>query len=112
MSTNHAALALCALAALPMSAMAAKATSDQCNNLAITVMAMASNRDEGVPFADLINEIRRSDLVKGGIAKEYATQDNVRRLMVIEAVKVYHEDRFVSPENIYTNRYVACMGSL
>ena len=71
-------LLIAALFTLPLAAEAAKATSDQCNNLAIIVMAMASNRDEGVPFSDLINEIRRSDLAKGGIAKEYATQDNVR----------------------------------
>ena len=86
-------------------------TKSQCENYATSVMAMAANRDEGVPFMSLIDEINSIDMVQAGMTDNYDNVLLVRWLYTKDAIQVYREDRLLTPENIRTNRYNSCMGA-
>ncbi len=104
-------LLIAALLALPLAAMAAKPTSEQCDLFGTWVGAIAKNRDQGITYPEMVEVFKHIDFVDAKLLNERTSENVVRRLFIAEIHSVYGVDRYVSPEDIKTNRYVTCMGA-
>lgn len=104
------AIIVAVLLCLSFNVMAKQPTKEQCTNYAIGVQAMAANRDDGIGFEDLIQEINSIDMVAAGLTDKHENEPMLRWLYTKDAISVYREERMTSPEVIYNNRYRICMG--
>lgn len=114
MSTKHAALALCALIAMPMSAMAGlRGTPEGCDNYASNIQFLAGYRDKGWPIEQTAELVNTYDYSQWGDGKMTARQVvEMKGQFLKELSDLYGPEKGIKAENIYTNRYVSCMGSL
>lgn len=102
---------IAALLTLPLVAQAAQPTSGQCELFGTWVGAIAKNRDQGITYPEMVEIFKNMDFVDAQLLTERRSENVVRRLFIAEIHSVYGVDRYVSPEDIKTNRYVTCMGA-
>lgn len=114
MKTKNAALALCALTALPLSAMAGlKGTPEGCDNYASNIQFLAGYRDRGWPLKLTVELVNTYDYSKWGDGKMTAGEiKDMKTAFLREVAQLYGADKHVKADDIYTNRYVGCMGNL
>lgn len=104
-------LLIATLLTLPLATQAAQPTSQQCDLFSTWVGAIAKNRDLGITYPEMVEIFKHIDLVEAKIVDQRRSENAVRRIFIAEIPAVYGVDRYVSPEDIKTNRYVTCMGA-
>lgn len=105
-------LILAALIVLPMSAMAGlKGTPEGCDNYASNIQFLATYRDKGWSIDQTAELVNTYDYSRWGDGKMTPRQVvEMKGHFLKELAELYGPEKGIKAENIYTNRYVSCMG--